>query len=160
LMISLMGLRVQVWEGFECQNAKVEHMQRIKPGLAGESTQIVTEQLTAASFGSGLVHAFATPAMIALMENASVNAIQQYLESRETSVGVEVNVKHLAATPVGMRVRARAEVVRIGRRRVTFRVEAWDQRERIGGGTHVRAIVDEGEFKARISEKTAQTQES
>jgi len=135
-------------------------MQPIKPGLAGESTRIVTEQLTAASFGSGLVSAFATPAMIALMEHASVNAIQQYLESGETSVGVEVNVKHLAATPVGMRVRARAEVVKVERRRVTFRAEAWDEREKIGEGTHLRAIIDEAEFKARISEKTSQTQES
>jgi len=151
---------VRVSEAFECKNAKVHDMQPIKSGLAGESTKIVTEQMTAASFGSGLVSAFATPAMIALTENASINAIQQYLESGETSVGVEVSVKHLAATPVRIRVRARAEVVKVDRRRVTFRVEAWDERERIGKGTHVRAIIDEAEFKARISERTSQGQGS
>lgn len=151
---------MRVSEAFECKNAKVHDMQPIKPGLAGESTKVVTEQMTAASFGSGLVSAFASPAMIALMENAGVNAIQQYLESGETSVGVEVSVKHLAATPVRMRVRARAEVVKVDRRRVTFRVEAWDEREKIGEGTHVRVIIDEAEFKARISKETSQTQES
>ena len=128
-------------------------MQEIKPGLMGESAQLVTEGLTAGAFGSGLVPALATPAMIALMENASVNAIQESLQVGETSVGVEVNVKHLAATPVGMRVRARAEVCLVDERRVTFQVEAWDDRERIGEGTHVRAIVDEARFKEKLAGK-------
>lgn len=128
-------------------------MREIKPGLMGESTQVVTEGLTAGAFGSGLVPALATPAMIALMENASVNAIREYLQVGQTSVGVEVNIKHLAATPVGMHVRARAEVRSVDKRRVTFRVEAWDDKERIGEGTHVRAIVDEARFNERIAEK-------
>lgn len=128
-------------------------MEEIKPGLVGESGQVVTEQLTAAFFGSGLVRAFATPAMITLMENASVNAIQEYLPAGQTSVGIEVNIKHLAATPVGMRVRARAEVLAVNGRRITFRVEAWDDKEKIGEGTHVRAIVDEMRFRERISQK-------
>lgn len=128
-------------------------MREIKPGLAGESAQIVTDELTASHLGSGLVSALATPAMIALMENAGVNAIREYLRAGQTSVGIEVNVKHLAATPVGMRVRARAEVLSADKRRVTFRVEAWDDRERIGEGTHVRAIVDEARFKERIAQK-------
>ena len=128
-------------------------MREIKPGLAGESAQIVTDELTASYLGSGLVPALATPAMIALMENAGVNAIREYLLAGQTSVGIEVNVKHLAATPVGMRVRARAEVLSADKRRVTFRVEAWDDRERIGEGTHVRAIVDEARFKERIAQK-------
>lgn len=130
-------------------------MREIKPGLMGESTQVVTEGLTAGAFGSGLVPALATPAMIALMENASVNAIRESLQVGQTSVGVEVNVKHLAATPVGMHVRARAEVLSIDKWRVTFQVEAWDDKERIGEGTHVRAIVDEARFKERIAEKRA-----
>lgn len=128
-------------------------MEEIKPGLVAESGQVVTEQLTAAFFGSGLVPAFATPAMITLMENASVNAIQEYLPAGQTSVGIEVNIKHLAATPVGMRVRARAEVLAVNGRRVTFRVEAWDDKEKIGEGTHVRAIVDETRFRERIAQK-------
>jgi len=128
-------------------------MREIKPGLTGESAEVVTDALTASALGSGLVPALATPVMITLMENASVNAIREYLQVGETSVGVEVNVKHLAATPVGMWVRARAEVLSVDNQRVTFRVEAWDDKERIGEGTHVRAIVDEARFKERIAQK-------
>jgi fluoroacetyl-CoA thioesterase len=122
-------------------------------GLTAELTEVVTEELTANALGSGLVPALATPAMIALMENASVSAIREYLDVGETSVGIEVNVKHLAATPVGMRVRVRAQVLSVDKRRVTFRVEAWDDKERIGEGTHVRAIVDEARFRERIARK-------
>jgi len=128
-------------------------MREIKIGLTDELSEVVTDELTASALGSGLVPALATPAMIALMENASVSAIQEYLEAGETSVGIEVNVKHLAATPVGMLVRARAEVLSADKRRVKFRVEAWDDKEKIGEGTHVRAIVDEARFKERIAQK-------
>ena len=128
-------------------------MDELKPGLVGESNAIVTGELTAASHGSGLVPAFATPAMIALMENASVAAIQKYLPAGQTSVGIEVNIKHLAATPVGMRVRARAEVTAVDGRRVSFQVEAWDDQEKIGEGTHARMIVDDARFKERIKKK-------
>jgi fluoroacetyl-CoA thioesterase len=128
-------------------------MREIKIGLTGELSEVVTDELTANALGSGLVPALATPAMIALMENASVSAIREYLEVGETSVGIEVNVRHLAATPVGMLFRARAEVLSVDKRRVTFRVEAWDGEERIGEGTHVRAIVDEARFRERIAQK-------
>jgi fluoroacetyl-CoA thioesterase len=128
-------------------------MREIKIGLTGELAEVVTDELTANALGSGLVPALATPAMIALMENASVSVIREYLEAGETSVGIEVKVKHLAATPVGMLVRARAEVLSVDKRRVTFRVEAWDGKERIGEGTHVRAIVDEARFKEIIAKK-------
>ncbi len=129
-------------------------MEELKPGLVGESSELVTDKLTAASHGSGLVPAFATPAMVALMENASVAAIQKYLGAGQTSVGVEVNIKHLAATPVGMRVRARSQVTAVDGRRVSFQVEAWDDKEKIGEGTHVRAIIDEKRFIERIKSKT------
>jgi fluoroacetyl-CoA thioesterase len=128
-------------------------MREIKMGLTGELTEVVTDELTANALGSGLVPALATPAMIALMENASVSAIREHLDVGETSVGIEVNVKHVAATPVGMRVRARAEVLSVDKRRVTFRVEAWDDKERIGEGTHVRVVVDEARFRERIARK-------
>jgi len=128
-------------------------MREIKPGLVGESEKVVTDELTACALGSGLVPALATPAMIALMENASVNAIRERLHVGQTSVGIEVNVKHLAATPVGMRVRAHAEVLSVDQRRVTFRVEAWDDKQKIGEGTHVRAIVDNARFRERIAQK-------
>ncbi len=129
-------------------------MAELKPGLVGESSEIVTDKLTAASHGSGLVPAFATPAMIALMENASVAAIQKYLGAGQTSVGIEVSIKHLAATPVGMRVRARSEVIAVDGRRISFKVEAWDDREKVGEGTHARMIVDDARFKQRIAEKS------
>ncbi len=128
-------------------------MENLQPGLIGESSQVVTDQLTAALYGSGLVPAFATPAMVALMENASVAAIQKHLGAGQTSVGVEVNVKHLAATPVGMRGRARSEVTAVDGRRVSFKVEAWDEREKIGEGTHQRVIVDDARFKERMAQK-------
>jgi len=128
-------------------------MGEIKIGVTGETTEVVTDNLTANALGSGLVPALATPAMIALMENASVSAIRDSLEIGETSVGIEVNVKHIAATPVGMQVRTRAEVLSVDGRRVTFRVEALEDKEKIGEGTHVRAIVDEVRFKERIAQK-------
>ncbi len=128
-------------------------MEELKPGLVGETSELVTDKLTAASHGSGLVPAFATPAMIALMENASVAAIQKYLDAGQTSVGIEVNIKHLAATPVGMRVRARSEVTAVDGRRVSFTIEAWDDKEKIGEGTHARMIVDDARFKERLSLK-------
>ena len=131
-------------------------MAELVPGLVGESRVTVTDPLTAATYGSGLVPAFATPAMIALMENASVAAIQRYLNAGQTSVGTEVNVQHLAATPVGMSVRARAEVTAVEGRRVSFQVQAWDDKEKIGEGTHVRVIVDDARFAERLAKKAKQ----
>ena len=128
-------------------------MEELKPGLSAEVSEFVSEQLTAVSVRSGLVSAYATPSMIALMENASVTTIQKCLSKGQTSVGVEVNIKHLAATPVGVRVRARAEVLAIDGRRVTFKVEAWDPKEKIGEGTHARVIVDAARFKDRVEQK-------
>jgi len=128
-------------------------MAELGVGMVGEASEFVSEQLTAASVRSGLVSAYATPSMIALMENASVTAIQKSLGKGQTSVGVEVNVKHLAATPVGVRVRARAEVIALEGRRVTFKVEAWDPQEKIGEGTHTRVIVDAARFKDKVEQK-------
>ena len=132
-------------------------MDELQPGLVGESNTIVTGELTAASHGSGLVPAFATPAMIALMENASVKALEGRLEPGQTSVGTGIDVKHLAATPLGMTVRARAEVIAVDGRRITLRVEAWDDRDKIGEGTHVRAVIDDARFKERLAEKARRT---
>lgn len=128
-------------------------MEEIKPGLVGQAEETVSTAVTAAFFGSGLVSAYATPALIALMENASVDAIQKYLAAGQTSVGVEVNIKHLAATPVGMHARARSTVIAVDGRRITFQVEAWDDREKIGAGTHARMIVDEKRFNERLGQK-------
>lgn len=131
-------------------------MEELKPGLVGESSQLVTDALTAASYASGLVPAFATPAMVGLMEAAAFHATRDYLTPGQTTVGVEVNIKHLAATPVGMRVRARAEVTLVEGRRIVFRVEAWDDLEKIGEGIHARVIVDQARFNERFEKKRAQ----
>lgn len=128
-------------------------IQDIKPGLVGEADETVSTARTAAYFGSGLVAAYGTPALVALMENAAVAALQKYLIPGQTSVGTEVCIKHLAATPVGMHAHARATVTAIDGRWVSFQIEAWDDREKIGEGTHTRFIVDEARFNERLQNK-------
>lgn len=128
-------------------------IENIKPGLVGEADETVSSSRTAAFFGSGLVAAYGTPAMVALMENATVAALHKYLGPGQTSVGTEVCIKHLAATPVGMHARARATVTAVDGRQVTFQVEAWDDREKIGEGTVTRFVVDEGHFNDRLEKK-------
>ncbi len=128
-------------------------IENIKPGIVGEADETVSTARTAAFFGSGLVSAYGTPAMVALMENATVAALHKYLGPGQTSVGTEVCVRHLAATPVGMHARARATVTGVDGRRVTFTVEAWDDREKIGEGTVTRMVVDEARFNDRLSKK-------
>lgn len=125
------------------------------PGLVGEANQVVTNADTAAQWGSGLVASYATPAMIALMENAAFYATKPLLPETQTTVGVEVNVKHLAATPVGMTVRARAELLAVEGRKLVFKVEAWDDAEKIGEGAHTRFIVDLERFNTRFEQKRA-----
>jgi fluoroacetyl-CoA thioesterase len=122
----------------------------LKPGLVGEAGQEVKAEDTAARWGSGLVDAFATPALVALVERASVSAIEMLLGADQTTVGIEVNVRHLAATPIGMKVKARSELVEIDGGRVKFKVEAWDAKEKICEGSHVRAIVDKSRFVSRL----------
>ena len=128
-------------------------IENIKPGLVGEADETVSSSRTAAFFGSGLVAAYGTPAMVALMENATVAALHKYLGPGQTSVGTEVCIKHLAATPVGMHARARAMVTAVDGRKVVFQVEAWDDREKIGEGTVIRFVVDEARFNDRLEKK-------
>ncbi len=128
-------------------------MEELRAGLVGEVTQKVTHEMTAAAHGSGLVPAFATPMMVALMENASVVALVKALPPGQTSVGIDVAIKHLAATPVGMNVRARSQVTAVEGRKVTFKVEAWDDAEKIGEGTHQRMVVDDAKFRERFEQK-------
>lgn len=128
-------------------------LEDIKPGMVGEADETVSTAKTASYFASGLVAAYGTPALVALMENASVEAIQQYLGPGQTSVGTEVNIKHLAATPVGMHVHARSTVTAVDGRRISFQVEAWDDREKVGEGTHTRVVVDQARFNERLETK-------
>ncbi|MGE5138532.1 MAG: thioesterase family protein [Rudaea sp.] len=131
-------------------------MPELAPGLVGEASKIVTDDLTAAAIGSGLVPAFSTPSLVSLMETAAYTAVGPHLSAGQTSVGVDVSIKHLAASPVGMRVRARAELMRVEGRRLFFRVEAWDEVDKIGEGTHDRMVVDRARFDDRLQEKASQ----
>lgn len=128
-------------------------MEELVPGMVGEASEIVTDELSAARYGSGLVPAYATPALVGLMESAAYRATQARLPRGQTTVGAEVSIKHLAATPVGMRVRARAEVTRVEGRKIFYTVEAWDEVEKIGEGTHLRVMVDDAKFNERFSKK-------
>lgn len=126
----------------------------VKPGLTGEATLVVDEAYTAQHLRTGAVKVLATPIMVALMEEAARNAIDPLLETGQISVGTSLDVKHQAATPIGMRVTARAELLTVGERTITFRVEAYDEREMIGEGTHIRAIVSRERFLSRVRSKT------
>ena len=130
----------------------------IEVGLKGRSETVVTEQNTAAAIGSGLVPVFATPHMIALMENASANSLLPYLAGDEGSVGTHLNVAHSAATPIGMKVWAEAEIVSVSEngKMVDFAVKAWDEKGPIGAGTHTRAIIKSDKFLAKCNAKLEQ----
>jgi len=130
-------------------------MDTLRIGLVGEKTIQVSSELTAQAFGSGDLPVYATPAMIALLEGAAVQALSGQLPVGQSSVGIDLQVKHLAATPLGLTIRARAEITAIDGRRITFRVQAWDDKELIGEGTHTRFIIDVDRFMARVTAKQA-----
>jgi predicted thioesterase len=130
-------------------------MNTIQPGLSGEQVTTVTADLTAWHLGSGGVEVYATPAMIALMEAAAVAAIDHLLPPGQVSVGTAVDVRHLAATPLGEQVRARAEITAVEGRKLTLRVQAWDEHELIGEGTHTRFVIDVARFEQRLREKAS-----
>ncbi|MDR2070158.1 MAG: thioesterase family protein [Treponema sp.] len=125
----------------------------LKPGMKGELHETVTGENTAESWGSGGLPVYATPSMIALMEGASVAAADPSLPAGFSTVGTEVSIKHLAATPPGMTVRAAGELLEINGRRLLFRVEAWDETGKIGEGTHSRFIVENERFLKKTREK-------
>lgn len=125
----------------------------LTPGLSAQVEVKVTRAHCASAVGSGAVEVFATPMMIALMEQAAACAVASCLAGDEATVGTRVNVEHVAATPPGMTVRAVATLEAVEGRRLVFRVEAFDDRERIGGGTHERFIVNRARFVARAGEK-------
>ncbi|HZO72829.1 MAG TPA: thioesterase family protein [Ktedonobacteraceae bacterium] len=123
----------------------------LAPGIKGEATTTVVHENTAAAVGAGGVEVFGTPMMVALMENAAWAAVAKELDDGHVTVGTVVNVKHLAATPLGQRVRATAELIEIDGRRLVFRVEAHDEKQKIGEGLHERFIVNLERFLGRIS---------
>lgn len=125
----------------------------LKVGDTFESRLIVKEEHTAAAFGSGAIMVFSTPMMIGLMENAALKCAELGLEDGFSTVGIEVNVRHLAATPVGQEVVATAELVHIDGKKLTFKVLAKDQVEIIGEGTHERFVIEVDKFLKRVENK-------
>jgi fluoroacetyl-CoA thioesterase len=128
-------------------------MSNLTPGLSAEMKITVGEADTASKWGSGLVPVYSTPAMVGLMEAAAVKALDGQLEPGQTSVGGRIDVRHLAATPVGMSVHARAELTAFNGRKLSFRVEVWDEVEKIGEGLHERFVIDTDKFVARAMAK-------
>ncbi|MDH8679650.1 thioesterase family protein [Fusibacter bizertensis] len=129
-------------------------MHTLKIGDKFTSELIVEEKHTAAAFGSGNILVFSTPMMIGLMENAALNCAQSGLESVYSTVGTFLDVKHIAATPVGHKVTATAELLEIDGKKLLFKVEAYDEVEKIGDGTHGRYIINAEKFLERVNNKS------
>ncbi|MGE5633417.1 MAG: thioesterase family protein [Caulobacteraceae bacterium] len=125
----------------------------LKVGMTAQVEKKVEENDTAVKFGSGSVTVLATPMLVALMENAALSAVDPFLGGSLATVGTSLNVKHIAATPVGMKVRAKAELVNIEGKKLTFRLEAYDDREKVGEGTHERYIIELSKFLERAAKK-------
>lgn len=128
-------------------------MTELHPGLSAEHHHLVAETDTASHWGSGGVHVFSTPALVGLMESAAVLATMGKMPPGQTTVGTRIDVRHLAATPVGMRVRSRAELTAVEGRKLTFTIQAWDEVELIGEAVHERYVVDEAKFLAKTEAK-------
>lgn len=118
----------------------------ITVGMKGEVSTLVEREDTAYEVGSGSLLVYATPCMVALMEGAACEAIAAAIPEEKSSVGVELNIRHISATPVGMEVRAEAEVTEVEKNMVTFQVTAYDEAGKIGEGTHKRAVISKQKF--------------
>jgi len=129
-------------------------MRQIPPGTTGTFTLRVEPAHLANQFKDAMLpQVLATPVMILMMENAALNAIRPYLEAGESAVGTAIDVRHLAATPVGHQVRAEAEVTKVEGKRIEFKVSAHDELEEIGNGTHRRTLINLGSFNERLAAK-------
>ena len=125
----------------------------LKPGIIGKATVSVTPDNTAEKFGNPGAVVFATPMLVALMEQAAINALAPYLAEDQGSVGTKVEIAHLAATPVGMSVQAIATLEEIAGKKMVFAVEAFDDREQIGKGRHERYIISTAAFLEKVAAK-------
>jgi predicted thioesterase len=125
----------------------------IKAGTTGTAELVVGEEHTAPRVGSGKIRVLATPVMINLIEAAALNAAEHLLPAGHQSLGTLLNVKHIAATPVGMKIKATATVTKVEGRNIYFDVTAVDEKEEIGGGTHERVVVNVERFDKRVQRK-------
>ena len=127
----------------------------LEAGIKGTKEITVTNENTAKTMGSGTLDVFATPAMIALMENTAYESVTAELEEGSGTVGTALNVKHVAATPVGMKVTCETELIKVDGRALTFSVKAFDEKGLIGEGEHERFIVFNEKFQAKADAKLA-----
>lgn len=125
----------------------------LAPGLTGHASMTVGTRDTAPRVGSGRIAVLATPIMINLIEEAALAAVEQHLDPGRQTLGTRLDISHIAATPVGMTVTATAELTAVDGRALTFRIEARDETDLIGEGTHERVIVTAEKFEARVAEK-------
>ena len=123
----------------------------LETGIRGEAKEVVSESNSAQAMKSGELKVYATPSMIALMEQAAYKSVAAELE--EGKVGTLMNVSHISATPLGMEVTAKSELVEIDRKRLVFKVEAFDERGMIGEGTHERFVIDNEKFQEKANNK-------
>ena len=126
----------------------------LEVGIRGQKETIVTKQNTAAGIGSGSLEVFSTPVMILLMEESCFMSVSDKLDEGFTTVGISVDVKHLSATPLGMKVEINSELIKIDGRALTFKVEAYDEKGHIGEGIHERFIVNNEKFQAKTDSKS------
>lgn len=125
----------------------------LQTGIKGHKEQTVTPAMSAARVGSGLVDVFATPMMVALVEQTCYESVLPYLDEGQGTVGTLVNVSHLSATPIGMRVWCDSELVEVDRRRLVFSVRAYDEAGLIGEGSHERFVIDTERFMEKLKSK-------
>ena len=125
----------------------------LQTGIKGHMEQTVTPEMSAARVGSGLVDVFATPMLVALVEQTCYESVLPYLGEGEGTVGTLVNVSHTSATPIGKRVWCDSELVEVDRRRLVFRVKAFDEAGLIGEGTHERFVIDMERFMEKLKSK-------
>ena len=123
----------------------------LQSGIKNEKSIVVTEELTASKVGSGLLPVYATPSMIALMENTCADCVQPYMQEGDGTVGTSVDIKHVSATPVGKTVRCEGTLTEINGKKLVFEVNAYDDKGLIGTGTHKRAIINNEAFMARLA---------
>ena len=123
----------------------------MEAGIKNEKSIVVTEDVTASKVGSGLLPVYATPSMIALMEGTCAESVQPYLAAGEGTVGVAVDIKHIAATPVGMTVRCESLLKEVNGKKLVFEVNVYDEKGLVGTGIHKRAIINNEAFMARLS---------
>lgn len=126
-------------------------------GLKGKQEQVVSDELTAAHVGSGLAPVFATPMMVALMEQTCAESVTPFLQEGESTVGTHIDISHCSATPVGLKVWCESELVEVDRRRLTFAVKAYDEAGLIGEGRHERFVIDNAKFMAKVNGKKSNT---